>query len=255
MMRHISKVIIMLAGLGMTACQSSGTKQGADSDSTIVEKLVPATPAGAIQVSFADKDKAVQLVKFRFTVDTLVKEKDFDLSIATGMQDADLYRTVWDKPNSCYIGVIKDNKGIRYYHASQDGKDLKIFQVGTPPKMIWEYVENELGLGKVTKGEMTNYYKKNFQSGKIIADFIVEVKPVAGKDSADLYTEFGGANKKERVSVPAGFKPVIQLTTDQDHCIFGVVKEDAFEGVTDIRVEKGRLQLTPLKAIIKADAK
>ncbi|MET7000990.1 hypothetical protein [Chitinophaga defluvii] len=254
-MRHISKVIIMLAGLGMAACQSSGTRQEGKEDTAAVDKLVPAQPAGTIQVSFADKDKAVQLVKIRFTIDTLVKEKEFDLAIATGMQDADLYRTVWDKPNSCYIGVIKDNKGVRYFHASQDGTDLKIFHVSTPPKAIWEYVENDLGLGKVTTtGETTNHYQKNFQSGKIIADFIVEVKEVAGKDSADLYTEFGGANKKERVGVPHGFKPVIQLTAEQDHCIFGMMKDDKFEGVTEIRVEKGRLQLTPLKAIIKADA-
>lgn len=244
------KYLIVLAGIAlMTACEPSAQQSEKDKKEDAAAGFTPAIPAGKIAVSFA-LDQDTQRVKIRFEVEQLSKEKDFELPLAQDVRDADLYRTVWDKPNSCYIGVLKQDHTSRYYHASQEGNDLKINQVGTPPAAIWQYAENTLGLGKIqVEEELTEHYQRNFQSGQIIADLIVSVKPAATKDSVRLYTEFGGARKTISIAAPEGYEAAIRATDKPDHCIFGFTKDNKFDGVMDIQVQNGRLQVTELKRV------
>jgi hypothetical protein len=244
-----SAVFAAIIALSVGACQS-GTKQ--DTEQNPAAGFKPATPEGTIQVSFTHENDTPQ-VKIHFTVGDKAKEKSFDLPLARDVDQEELFRTVWDKPNSCYVGVLKQNRTTRYYHASQgaDG-ELKIFHVGTPPDTIWHYAEDVLGLGKVTARpdvQLTDSYRRNINSGTIIADFIVKLEPVAGTDSVQLYTEYGGANNRQSVPVPDGYVPKIQLTSRQDHCIVGLLKGDKFDGVIDVKVEGGHLKITELKRI------
>ena len=246
-MQRISTIVWAVALCCLFACQGQPGNSGRQPSGDTAAQLQPAKPAGAVQVSFTQEDDTSQ-VKIRFTLNGREKERSFDLPLAKDAEDADLYRTVWDKPNSCYIGVLKEDRGTRYYHASEENGELKILQVGTPPRAVWQYAEGELGLGKIHTGTgLTDNYKRNFQSGRIIADFIVRLSP--GKDSVQLYTEFGGASRTQSFPVPAGQQPVIQLTGNEDHCLFGFRQGDSFDAVIDIRVDKGRLQLTNLKRI------
>lgn len=248
--------IIGIAALGcLAACQSPAPKGDTgqeQADTTAAGQLVPAKPAGAIQVSFA-QEKDTQQVKIRFSLNNQEKESSFDLPLAKDVPEADLYRTAWDKPNSCYIGVLKADRGTRYYHASlSESGNLQINQVGTPPRAVWTYVEDVLGLGKVhAPAKVTDSYKHNLQSGKIIADFIVRLEPASRADSIALYAEFGGASKKQSLPVPQGYKPVIQLTDQPDHCVFGIMQDQQFDAIIDIKVQNGRLQLTKLKQVFK----
>lgn len=248
-MQHFKEAVFaVIVALTLAACQSGGKQEN---DKEAAGQFTPATPEGSIQVSFTHEDDTSQ-VKILFTLGGKTEEKSFDLPLASDVEGEDLYRTVWDKPNSCYIGVLKQNRGTRYYHASQkeDG-DLTIFQVGTPPEEVWHYAEKTLGLGKVTvstKAELTDNYKRTLTSGTIVADLIVRLEP-AGGDSVQLYTEFGGASKKETIAVPEGYVPKIQLTDKPSHCVFGLLRDDGFDGVYDITVEGGHLRVTALRRV------
>lgn len=242
---------LIIAGIVLLAACQSSTKQEQQQEDSAAAALTPAKPAGQVQVAIAF-DKDTQRVKIRFALDTLLKEKTFEAPLAKDVDTADLYRVVWDKPNSCYIGVLKKDHSTRYYHASrsEDGRELKINHVGTPPEAVWHYAEQTLGLGKIkTAAPLTEHYKQNFQSGRIIADFIVNIRPASTPDSIQLYSEFGGGRKTQVIPVPQGYKPGIRSTGRPDHCVFGLVKDGAFEGVMDIRVENGHLQITELKRI------
>lgn len=246
-MQHFSKVILVTAiSTSLWACGGAGTQSGSSQDSTAAA-FTPAKPAGTVQVTF-EQDTDTPKVKIHFAIADKTIDKSFELPLAQDMDSEDLYRTVWDQPTSCYIGVLKNNRGTRYYHASQ-GEDggLKIFQVGTPPEAVWHYAEGELGLGKATnKSKLTDHYKKNVTSGKIIADFIVRLEPAGSKDSVQLYTEFGGLNERKTLQVPGGYAPKIQPTADPEHCIFGLQRDDGFDPVLDIKVENAKLILKEL---------
>jgi hypothetical protein len=248
-MQHLKKAVFaVIIAFSLAACQSGG-KQENEKDAAA--QFTPAKPDGSVQVSFTHEDDTSQ-VKILFSLGGKTTERSFDLPLASDVEGEDLYRTVWDKPNSCYVGVLKQNRGTRYYHASQgeDG-ELKIFQVGTPPEEVWQYAEKTLGLGKVTvkaKAELVDDYKRTLTSGTIVADFIVRLEP-AGNDSIQLYTEFGGASKKETIAVPQGYVPKIQLTDKPNHCIFGLLRDDGFDGVYDIEVEGGHLRVTALRRL------
>ncbi|TWF39047.1 hypothetical protein FHW36_106271 [Chitinophaga polysaccharea] len=233
-----------------TACnsgnQSANSKPGADTSA-----VVPATPAGKIAVSIANRDKDTALVTINFQLNGQTKEKTFEQTILKEISDADLYKVLWDAPNSCYIGVLKANHQPRYYHASvSDKNDLKILWFASPSERIWGYMENTMGLGKVSAGsDMVQQYKKNFQSGNIIGDFIAEIKPDASPDSLELYVEFGGIRKSMFMAVPKGSKGVIQPTGQPDHVYFSFVKDNKAEPMIDLHVENGRLQVKTLKEI------
>ncbi|CAL1516963.1 hypothetical protein [Chitinophaga sp. MM2321] len=249
-MQHF-RVWLALSVLGFTACNSGSNKAGSDAaDSAAAFK--PATPAGTIAVSITGKEKDTQEIIIKFQIKDLVKEKSFEQVVLKDVSEADLYRVLWDKPNSCYIGVMKPNHAARYYHASQDGNDLKILWATAPPAPIWQYMENTMGLGKVSSAnELVKKYSKNIQSGKIIADFIVEIKPDATPDSVELYVEFGGVRKSMYMPVPKGFEPTIQQTTQDDHVLFALVKDGKAEPFIDMHVVNGRLQVQTLKEIKK----
>ncbi|HEU4555046.1 MAG TPA: hypothetical protein VFS25_19500 [Chitinophaga sp.] len=245
-MRHFSNLIVAaVLTTSLWACGGSGTSPGNGQDSTAA--FTPAKPAGSVQVSFVHDSDPPQ-VKIHFALGEKTIDKSFELPLAEDMDAEDLYRTVWDKPNSCYIGVLKNNRGTRYYHASEgDDGALKIFQVGTPPAAVWHYAEGELGLGKATnKSKLTDHYKKNVTSGKIIADFIVRLEPASSKDSVQLYTEFGGVHETKTLAVPGGYVPKIQPTEEPDHCVFGLQRDDGFDPVLDIKVDGGKLAIKEL---------
>lgn len=228
------------------ACNESGKQPEQDTETSAADGFTPATPAGKIAVSFPEGDTGQ--VKIVFEIGGQTKEKVFELPLADDAQEADLYRAVWDKPNSCYVGVLKQKHATRYYHASQDGNTLSINQVGTPPAAVWQYAEQKLGLGKVElKVEVKDSYTKNLQSGKIIADFIVRTEAAESTDSVRLYSEFGGANKTLSVLVPEGYRAgIISSTGRPDQCFLIFVKGNKFKNAVDVSVKDGHLQITKL---------
>lgn len=249
-MQHF-RVWLALAVLGFTAC-NSGTKKDGSNAADTATALVPATPAGTIAVAISGKEKDTQEITIKFQIKELKKEKSFEQVVLKDAADADVYKVLWDEPNSAYIGVLKANHSVRYYHASQEGDNLKILWATAPPERIWKYMENTMGLGKVTAGAaVTKKYSKNLQSGKIIADFIVEIRPDNTPDSVELYVEFGGLNKSMFMPVPAGYEPTIQQTSAADHVFYSLVKDGKAEPFIDLHVDNGRLQVVTLKEIKK----
>ncbi|WP_160717957.1 hypothetical protein [Chitinophaga solisilvae] len=250
-MQHF-RVWLALAAIGFTACNQGTNNKNANAADTATA-LQPATPAGSVAVVISGKEKDTQEITIKFQIKELKKEKTFEQVVLKDAAESELYKVLWDEPNSCYIGVLKPNHAVRYYHASQSGDDLKILWATAPPERIWKYMENTMGLGKVSAaGDLKKSYRKNFQSGKIIADFIAEIKPDATtKDSVELYVEFGGVRKSMFVPVPAGYQPTIQETANQDHIYFSLVKDGKVEPFIDMKVEDGRLQVQTLKKIEK----
>jgi hypothetical protein len=227
------------------ACNQPAKQPVQDDNTAAGASFEPATPAGTISVSFPANPDTPQ-VKIRFEINGSTKEKTFDVPLAKDYSEEDLYRAVWDKPNSCYIGVLKDNRGTRYYHASVDGKDLKINQVGTPPAAVWQYAENEKGLGKMNT-DLVDDYKQNLQSGTIIADFHVMIVPLSSPDSVGLYAEFGGANKTLRLEVPAEYKKGIAVSkAHPERCFLVLQKDNRQTNKVEVKVEKGHLQINTL---------
>ncbi|NLR63650.1 hypothetical protein HGH92_04955 [Chitinophaga varians] len=250
-MQHFRVWLAGLAVLAFTACNSGTGKKNNGTDTAAA--LVPATPAGSVEVAITGKDKDTQQITIKFQIKDLKKEKSFEQAVLKDAPDAELFKVLWDEPNSAYIGVLKPNHAVRYYHASQDDKgDLKILWATAPPKRIWEYMENTMGLGKVSaSAELTKKYSKNMQSGMIIADFIVEIRPDNTPDSVELYVEFGGVRKSMYIGIPAGYQPTIQQTSDADHVYFSLVKDGKAEPFIDLKVENGHLQVKTLKEIKK----
>jgi hypothetical protein len=243
---------LLLSATLFFACDQS-SKQSSSNEtediSSAGEAFQPANAAGKISVSFPMTDTTE--IKINFEVDGKTKEKTFELPLAKEVEEKDLYRVVWDKPNSCYIGVLKQNRTTRYYHASVDDKGfLQINHVGTPPAGVWQYAENKLGLGKVsasTAAKLEDSYKKNLQSGRIIADFIVRIVPLEAKDSVHVYAEFGGGNRTISQAVPAGYKPGILVSDSKPNQCFVVLEKDGkLTNAVEILVEGGHLQINTL---------
>jgi hypothetical protein len=244
---------VWLAGLAVTAfaaCNPGAGKKNNGTDTATA--LVPATPAGTVDVTITGRDKDTQTITIKFQIKDLKKEKTFEQMVLKDAPEAELFKVLWDEPNSAYIGVLKPNHAVRYYHASQDGNDLKVLWATSPPERIWKYMENTMGLGKVSaSGELTKKYSKNMQSGMIIADFIAEIRPDNSPDSVELYVEFGGVQKSMYIGIPAGYQPTIQQTSEADHVYFSLVKDGKAEPFIDLKVEDGRLQVKTLKEIKK----
>lgn len=247
-MQHF-RIGLAIAIAVLSACNSGN--QNANGNAATDAAVHPATPAGTIAVTITDRDKDTGQVTIKFKINGQEKEKTFEQTLLSNASDADLYKVLWDAPNSCYVGVMKANHQPRYYHASvSDKNDLKILWFASPDKRIWGYMEDSMGLGKVTAGgEMLQKYSKNFQSGKILADFIAEIKPDASPDSVELYVEYGGLRKSMFMPVPKGSKAVIQPTGEDDHVYFSFVADGKAEPVIDLHVENGRLQIKTLKEI------
>lgn len=229
------------------ACNESAKPTEQSSEATAADSFTPATAAGKIAVSFPAGDTGQ--VTINFEVGGQSKEKTFELPLADDAKEADMYRTVWDKPNSAYIGVLMKKRETRYYHASQEGTDLKINQVGTPPAAVWQYAEQKLGLGKLDlTQEATQDYKTSLTSGKIIADLIVKVKPaITTEDSVYIYTEFAGANKTLHLALPEGYHAgIISTPNHPDQCSVVFVKGSKFKSVADVSVKDGHLQISNL---------
>lgn len=256
-MRNLYKGIFIATLISAAACNQQARKPGNVNGNTKNTAFAPATPAGEINVAISGLGNEQQQVRIRFRIHGRTAEKTFELPLMKGLPAEELYRIVWDAPNSCYVGVVKANSGTRYYHASV-GEDstLKILQSGTPPMAVWQYAENKLKLGSpkpvvLINAATTTAYKKNIQSGKIIADFIINVQPAASPDSVKVYTEFGGARNTRVFAVPAGYKPMVQMTDSQDHCFFVMKNEERTSVVMDIQVKNGRLKLKELNQFIK----
>lgn len=232
------------------ACESNQKNAAADADDTTSagESFQPVAPTGKVTVSFPVTDTTE--IKMVFELDGKTKEKNFELPLAKDVQEKDLYRLVWDKPNSCYIGVLKKDRTTRYYHASVDDKGyLQINHVGTPPAGVWQYAENKLGLGKVSATSDTQIEQTlttNLKSGNIIADFIVKIVPLATtKDSVHVYAEFAGANRTLTQVVPVGNKVGI-VASGKDKCFVVLEKDGKLTNTYEIKVESGRLGINTL---------
>lgn len=244
--------LLLLSATLFFACDQS-SKQSSSNEiedtSSAGEAFEPAKPAGKVNVSFPVTDTTE--IRIAFELDGKTKEKSFELPLAKEVAEKDLYRLVWDKPNSCYIGVLKQNRTTRYYHASVDDKGfLQINHVGTPPAGVWQYAENKMGLGKVSMtaaAKLEDSYKKNLQSGTIIADFIVRIIPLASKDSVHVYAEFGGGNRTITQAVPAGYKPGILVSDSKlGQCFVVLEKDGKLTNTVEIKVEGGHLQINTL---------
>jgi hypothetical protein len=138
-------------------------------------------------------------------------------------------------------------RNTRYFHASQEGTDLKINQVGTPPAAVWQYAEQKEGLGKLDLATtITKNYRRNLTSGKIIADLIVKIQPaITTTDSVYVYAEFGGANKTLRLALPDGYRGgIISAKEHPENCIVIFAKGSKFKSVADVSVKDGHLQIT-----------
>ncbi|MBC9930363.1 hypothetical protein [Chitinophaga qingshengii] len=251
-MQHFRGWLVGMAAIAFTACNSgTGTKNNG-TETAATASITPATPAGTVDVAITGRDKDTQQITIKFQIKDLKKEKSFEQVILKDAPDAEVFKVLWDQPNSAYIGVLKANHAVRYYHASQEGNDLKILWATAPPEPIWKYMENTMGLGKVSAtGNLTKKYSKNMQSGQIIADFVAEIKPDNSPDSVELYVEFGGVQKSMYIGIPTGYQPTIQQTSEADHVYFSLVKDGKAEPFIDLKVDNGRLQVKTLKEIKK----
>lgn len=242
----MKKILILCATAAvLTACNNSKKK-----DSTAnADVITPATPGGTFSVTFSDRDKDTATVHFTFTVDSLKYERSFnDVPLMKGLDDTALYRILWDAPNSVWIGFLKADRDTRYYHGSQDGRSLKILWVPSPPAKYYEYMEKKMGLGDAIRNQpRVLKYKENFQSGNIIADFIVEIQPGNATDEVNVYIEFGGVTRVLTMPVPEGAKPYVQAYK-QDHCFAGLEIDGELEEYFEIKVVGGRIGARQLKA-------
>ncbi|MRG47023.1 hypothetical protein GFS24_18010 [Chitinophaga sp. SYP-B3965] len=237
---------------GIMACNNSTDQKTETSASAADNTVKEAKPAGTINVAFSKKDKDTSTVTFNFTVDTLKYEKSFeDLPLMKGFADTAIYRILWDKPNSVWIGIIKANRDNRYYHGTQDGASLRILWVPSPPARIYEYIDKKLGLGDVIRQQpLVEKYKENFQSGLIISDFIVELKPSATVGTVDVYIKFGGAERTLNMPVYGGGKPYIQ-SYKKDDVFVGLQIDGELEEYYEVKVVEGRIGAKQLKSVVK----
>lgn len=239
--------------LAAAACNGGGQKNGEGSTATDEEKtLQPAKPAGTMQVVIQDRDKDTSSVTFHFTIDTMRYERTYkDLPLVKDFPDTAIYRVFWDEPNSVWIGFIKPNRDTRYYHASQEGKRLKVLWVPSPPQKIYRYMEKVMGLGDVIRQQpKLNRYEKNIQSGLILEDFIVALKPGSSKEVTNVYMKFAGVERTLEMPVPNGGKPYIQALAD-DEVIVGVEVNGELEEFYQVKVVNGRLGYKTLQTVIK----
>lgn len=245
------RYIACALALAFAACNNGGTKTAEGSATTDERPLQPAEPAGTMQVTILNRNEDTSSVKFNFTIDTIRYERTYkDLPLVKGFPDSAIYRVFWNEPNSVWIGFIKPNRDTRYYHASQDGRLLKVLWVPSPPKKIYEYMEKELGLGDVIRQQpRLSRYDKNIQSGQIIGDFIVALKPGPDKGTMNVFMEFGGIQRTLEMTVPEGGKPYIQAYGD-DHVIAGVELNGELEEYYEIKVVNGRIGYKQLQTVI-----
>jgi hypothetical protein len=239
---------ILPATVLLYACGGNGTKAGGDQQGADTASFQPATPAGKIAVAFpADADTT--RISIHFEADGQSSDKTFELPLARDVAEQDLYRAVWDKPNSVYIGVLKSDHSTRYYHASVDNGTAKINQVGTPPEAIWHYAEGKAGLGTISLDmKATDSYEQQLQSGTIIADLIVKKLPVSSPDSVKVYAEYGGANRTIAMVVPAEATTGIVHSPSHPEQVFLVqIMNKKYTNLVEIKVENGHLKINSLR--------
>jgi hypothetical protein len=230
------------------ACNSGKTGEQQGAATSAAGDFTPATPAGKVTVAFPS-DADTSRISIHFEADGKSNDKTFVLPLARDVAEQDLYRVVWDKPSSAYIGVLKSDHTTRYYHASIDNGDAKINQVGTPPAAVWHYAEDKEGLGTVSLDlKPVDNYTQELTSGKIIAELIVKKLPTSSPDSVKMYAEFGGANKTIELAVPAEATTGIVSSTSYPHQAFLVqVLNKRYTNLVEIKVEDGHLQVNKLR--------
>lgn len=245
----MQKLIPAIFLFALCACGGSGD----DKSKKYHEGEAPVTrakPAGTLQVKIDDREKDTSKVTFYWNIDSLKYEKSFtDLPLMQNLTDTSLYKVLWDAPNSVWIGFIKPNRDTRYYHGTQDGRSLRILWVPSPPQRIYQYMEKDMGLGDaINNYEKVTSYKKNITSGKIIAEFIVDIRD-ATPDNVKVYMEFGGIRRDIDLPTPKGTKPYIMAVAD-DHCVVGLEMEDGeTEDIYQIKVVNGRIGYKQMKTV------
>lgn len=247
-MKSIWSVIIPATTL-LYACGGTGTNAGGDKqagDSTA--EFQPATPSGKLSVAFpADADTT--RISIHFEADGQSSDKTFELPLARDVAEQDLYRAVWDKPNSVYVGVLKSDHTTRYYHASVDNGTAKINLVGTPPAAVWHYAEDKAGLGTISMDlKAVDAYEQQIQSGTIIADLIVKKLPVSSADSVKIYAEFGGANRTIAMVVPAeATTGIVHSPSHPEQAFLVQIMNKKYTNLVEIKVENGHLKINSLR--------
>ncbi|WP_295122209.1 hypothetical protein [uncultured Chitinophaga sp.] len=241
---------VIILGLALaafaTACNTSGKKGDKKGE---VNTITPATPAGTISVNLENRDKDTGLVRIKFQIGEAKVEEVFEVDLLQQGADTALYRILWDKPNSAYVGVIKSNKETRYYHAITDSPFVRIRWSAAPPKEIWEYTENVLGLGAFLKNQpLVKKFSKNIKSGAIIDDFNVEIEQ-AGKDSVILHYKFGGITEQEGFAVPSSVAEAFLTVAQDDFVYFGLKMNNEFKEAMSIRIRNGRLETKTIRKL------
>ncbi|UYQ91525.1 hypothetical protein MKQ68_15650 [Chitinophaga horti] len=241
---------VILLGLALatisTACNQGGKKDGKDS---AVSTLTPAKPEGTISVALENRDQDTGQVRINFQIGNARVEEVFDVDLLQQGADTAIYRVVWDKPNSAYVGVIKSNKDTRYYHALTDSPFVRIRWSAAPPKDIWQYVEGPLGLGAFLKNQpLVKEHNKNFRSGQLVEDFIVKVEQ-AGADSVKLHYKYGGIEEVDTYYIPASVAEAWLTVAQDDLVYFGLKMNGEFKEAKQLRVRNGRLETKTLRKI------
>jgi len=237
-MKHLAWLLMVVVVSFSMACNSS-SKSNQKGEDTL--KFKPATPAGTVAVAITGMDEDEQKVHIKFSLNGKDKEETFDLKVAQGYNEAELYSVLWDKPNSAYIALLKENKQTRYYHAFEKDGIMRILHHNSPPKEIWTYVEEVKGFGQPNKNaSFVTGYSKEIQSGSIISDFKVFTMKTNVDDSIMVHYSFGGADLNKGTIVPPGAVPTIRVDKD-DRVMFGFKAGEQFMEVLDIWVKDGRL--------------
>ena len=121
----------------LSAC-NSGKKPSETADSLNV--VHPAKPDGTVSVTISGREKDTSEITISFQVKDQKKEKTFEQVVLKDVSDNDLFKVLWDEPNSVYVAVLKPSHNARYYHGSIHDGEARIMVVGTPPQRIWMYM-------------------------------------------------------------------------------------------------------------------
>lgn len=238
--------------LAASACNTGGAGKNGGAASAVEEQpLKPAQPAGTMAVTIIGREKDTSAVTFHFSIDTIRYERTYkDVPLAKGVPDSAVYRVFWDEPNSVWIGFIKPNRDTRYYHASQDGRLLKVLWVPSPPKRIYEYMEKTMGLGNAIRQQPTvTQYAKYVQSGTLLDTLKVELRNTRNPLITNIYMKFGGVERNLEMQVPERAKAYIQPFTD-DHVVVGFDFMGEKEEMCEIKVVNGRIGYKTLQKLI-----
>ncbi|RAJ02489.1 hypothetical protein LX64_03507 [Chitinophaga skermanii] len=248
-MKLIQTLCCLLVVTLFIACNNSNSTGKKDNKKDSV--LTPAVGEGEVKVKISGLEFDTQTVRINFTYKGQTKEKSFDLKVAGGIPENELYSMVWDQPNSAYVAVLKANRDTRYYHVYEEKGDLKILHHNSPPQPIWRYLEEEKGFGKSNaRAAFVNTYDKELKSGNIISQFTADIRKTAKSDSVVFAYSYGGAEQFKGFQLSSHYIPVIRIDS-QTHLVFGVKDGENFREIMDVWVDNGKLHAKQIAILTK----